>query len=70
MCLDNTLSDRLPDWNVETLDTTVAKAEAAVLVEALTNRLAVANLEKRACILANLKRKELVDTLPVRLAEV
>ena len=51
--MDNTLTDRLPDWNVETLDTTVAKAEADVLVDGLTDKLAVAKLETLAYTLAN-----------------
>ena len=51
--MNNTLTDRLPDRNVETLDTTVAKAEADVLVDGLTDRLAVAKLETLAYNLAN-----------------
>ena len=31
--MENTLTDRLPDWNVETLDATMAEAEAAVMVD-------------------------------------
>ena len=52
MSLDNTLTDRLPDWNVETVDTTVAKAGADVLVDGLTDRLAAAKLETFAYTLA------------------
>ena len=51
--MDNTLTDRLPDWNVETLDTTVAKAEVNVLVDGLTDRLAAAKLETLANTRAN-----------------
>ena len=51
-------------------DTTVAKAEADVLVDGLTDRLAVAKLETLAYTLANWKRTALVDTLAVRQAEV
>ena len=61
MSLDNTLTDRLSDWNVETLDTNVAKAEADVLVDGLTDRLAAAKLENLAYTLANRKRKAVVE---------
>ena len=41
-----------------------------MLVDGLTDRLAVAKVEALAYTLANSKRKALVDTLSVRLAEV
>ena len=51
--MDNTSTDRLPDCNVKTLDTTVAGVEAGVPVDGLTDRLAVAKFETLAYTLAN-----------------
>ena len=48
-----TLTDRLPELKEETLATTVAKAEADVLVDGLTHRLAVAKVETLSYTLAN-----------------
>ena len=68
--MDKTLTDRLPDCNVDTLDSTVAQAVAEVLVDGLTDRLAVAKFETLTYTLDNKKSKVLVDTLAVKLAEV
>ena len=68
--MDKTLTDRLPDGNVETLDSTMAEAVAEVLVNGLTDRLAVAKFETLTYTLDNKKSKALVDTLTVKLAEV
>ena len=38
--MENTLTDRLPQLNIKTVDTTVALAETDVLVSELTKRLA------------------------------
>ena len=51
--MDNKLTNRLPDCNVETLDITVAETEADVLVNGLTDRLAVTKLETQAYTLTN-----------------
>ena len=51
--MDNKSTDRLPDCNVKTLDTTVAGVEAGVLVDGLTDRLAVAKFETLAYTLSN-----------------
>ena len=48
----------------------MAKAEANVLVDELTDRLTVAKVKKLAYTLTNCKRKALVDTQAVILAEV
>ena len=50
--MENTLIDRLPDLKVETLDTTVAEAEADVLADGLTERLAAAKIKTIAYTLA------------------
>ena len=68
--MDNKSTDRLPDCNVKTLDTTVAGVEAGVLVDGLTDRLAVAKFETLTYTLDNKKSKALVDTLAVKPAEV
>ena len=51
--MENTFIDRLPDFKVETLDTTVAEVEADVLVDGLTERLAAAKINTLAYTLAN-----------------
>ena len=51
--MDYTLTDRPPELKVWTLETTVAEAEADVLVDGLTHRLAVANVETLSYTLAN-----------------
>ena len=51
--MENTFIDRVPDFKVETLDTTVAEAEADVLVDGLTERLAAAKIKTLAYTLAN-----------------
>ena len=68
--MENTFIDRLPDFKVETLDTTVAEAETDVLVDGLTERLAAAKINTLAYTLANSKCKALVDTLAGSLAQV
>ena len=51
--MDYTLTDRLPELKVEKLDPTVAKIESDMLVDGLTDRLAVAKVETIAYTLAN-----------------
>ena len=51
--MEYTLTDRLPELKVRTVDTTVAEAEANVLVDGLTDRLAVVKVEALTHTLAN-----------------
>ena len=51
--MDYTLTDRLPELKVEKLDPTVAKIGSDMLVDGLTDRLAVAKVETIAYTLAN-----------------
>ena len=46
--MEYTLTDIPPELKVETIATTVAKAEADLLLDGLTHRLAVAKLKKLA----------------------
>ena len=51
--MDYTLTDRIPELKVYTVDTTVAEVEADVLVVRLTDIFAVAKVETLSFTLAN-----------------
>jgi len=68
--LDYTLTDRLLQLKVYTVDTTVNAAEVDVLGVGLTDIFAVAKVDTLALTPANLKRKALVNRPAVRLANV